>query len=179
MTTIIFESHGTTTDNEAHRSSGWNDVDLSDLGERQAQELADRYRGRAFHAVYCSALKRSYRTAEQAFRGSNIPIFRDARLNECNYGEFNGRPSKEVEPVKRVHIHQPFPNGQSYEQTTEQMRLFIEEIIGRHKNETIIVIGHRATQYGLEYILNGVPLEQAVIAPWKWQPGWTYTAGNV
>lgn len=179
MMTIIFESHGTTIDNETHRSSGWKDVDLSELGTRQAQELGERYRGHGIQAIYSSTLKRSYRTAELAFSGSGIPIIRDARLNECNYGDFNGRSSAEIEPMKIEHIRQPFPSGQSYEQTTEQVRLFIEETVGQHNNETIMVIGHRATQYGLEHILNGVPLEQVVAAPWKWQPGWTYTVGNV
>ena len=35
MLTIIFEAHGTTFDNEAHLSSGHNDVALSSLGEQQ------------------------------------------------------------------------------------------------------------------------------------------------
>lgn len=42
MITIIFESHGTTFDNENHLSSGWFDVELSPLGEKQAKELGER-----------------------------------------------------------------------------------------------------------------------------------------
>ena len=38
--TLIFEAHGTTFDNEAHLSSGWNDVALSPLGEQQSREWA-------------------------------------------------------------------------------------------------------------------------------------------
>ena len=37
-----------------------------------------------------------------------------------------------------------------------------------------MVIGHRATQYALEHWITGLPLEQVIPAPWKWQPGWTY-----
>lgn len=32
MITVIFESHATTFDNEAHLSSGHNDIELSPLG---------------------------------------------------------------------------------------------------------------------------------------------------
>ena len=32
MVTIIFETHSTSLDNEKHLSSGWNDVELSELG---------------------------------------------------------------------------------------------------------------------------------------------------
>lgn len=31
---VLFESHATTTDNEASLSSGWNDVDLSEFGDK-------------------------------------------------------------------------------------------------------------------------------------------------
>ena len=51
MVRIIFESHGTTFDNEAHRASGWFDVDLSPLGEQQACELGACYRGQHLDAV--------------------------------------------------------------------------------------------------------------------------------
>ena len=37
-----------------------------------------------------------------------------------------------------------------------------------------MVIGHRATQYGLEHWINGIPLEKVISAPWQWQPGWEY-----
>lgn len=34
--------------------------------------------------------------------------------------------------------------------------------------------GHRATQYALEHLINKVPLQEAVLAPWQWQRGWFY-----
>jgi hypothetical protein len=39
---------------------------------------------------------------------------------------------------------------------------------------TILMIGHRATFYVIEHLVNGVTLHDAVTSPWKWQPGWTY-----
>ncbi|MFA7170132.1 MAG: histidine phosphatase family protein [Candidatus Paceibacterota bacterium] len=52
MVTIIFESHGTTSDNEAKISSGWFDVDLSDLGRKQAEELGERYNNDKFDSIF-------------------------------------------------------------------------------------------------------------------------------
>jgi len=37
-----------------------------------------------------------------------------------------------------------------------------------------MIIGHRATQYGLEHWIKGVPIKDVVTASWKWQPGWKY-----
>lgn len=45
--TIIFETHSTSFDNEAGIASGHNDVDLSEMGLRQATGLGERYAGRA------------------------------------------------------------------------------------------------------------------------------------
>jgi broad specificity phosphatase PhoE len=174
MVTIIFESHGTTFDNEAHRSSGWSDVALSPLGERQSIEMGERYKDTHLDAVYCSALQRSYRSAEIAFQGRTVPIIKDKRLNECNYGTFDGKPSEVVDPEKRKHVTSPFPGGESYEQTSVRMKDFLDEVGRKHQGQTIMVIGHRATQYGLEHWIDGVPLTECITAPWKWQPGWTY-----
>jgi len=39
---ITYFVHGTTTDNEQNISSGWKDVDLSELGVRQSIGLKDK-----------------------------------------------------------------------------------------------------------------------------------------
>jgi len=177
MVTIIFESHGTTLDNESHTSSGWNDAALSPLGEKQSKELSDRYKNQHIDTVYCSALQRSYRTGEIAFADRGIAIIKDARLNECNYGDLNGQASNVVELEKAKRIVTPFPNGESYEQTSARMKAFLDDVAHKHQGQTIMIIGHRATQYGLEHWINGVPLQKAIGASWKWQPGWKYILG--
>lgn len=175
MTEIVFEAHGTTYDNEAKLSSGWNDVPLSELGKRQARELGERYKDEHLDAIFCSDLKRSYETAELASTQRSVPIVRDARLRECNYGDLTGRPSEEVEPLKVHHITKPFPNGESYEETSERMKDFLKDLLRDYNEKRVMIIGHRATQYGLERWINHVPLSQLVAVPFKWQPGWRYT----
>ena len=173
MVTIIFEPHGTTFDNEVHLASGHYDVDLTPLGERQSMEMGERYKDDNFDVIFCSDLKRAYRSAAIGF-GTKFPIIRDARLRECDYGDFTRRPSAEVDPEKPKRITTPFPNGESYEQSTARMRRFLEELLRAYDGKRIMVIGHRATQYALENLIMGQPLTEVIPAPWKWQPGWTY-----
>lgn len=173
MIVVIFESHGTTTDNENHLASGWKDVALSELGEQQSRELGERYANRLPGVVFCSALQRSYRTAELAF-GDSVKIIRDARLNECDYGTLNGKEERIVKSEKPKRVNDPFPNGESYTQTTERMRSFLSDLKQSFDGKTVLIIGHRATQYALEHIILGKPLGEVIAAPWKWQPGWTY-----
>lgn len=173
MTTILFEAHATSLDNESHKSSGHFDVELSKLGISQAKELGERYANDHFDAIFCSDLQRSYKTAELAFNG-RYKIIRDPRLRECDYGDYTRRSSDEVDAEKANRISQTFPNGESYEQAADRMRSFLEYLLDQYKNKRIMIIGHRATQYGLEHWINGVSLEEVISTPWKWQPGWTY-----
>lgn len=173
MITIIFEAHGTTFDNEAHLSSGHNDVALSPLGEQQSREMGERYKDDHFDAVFVSGLQRAVRSAEIGF-GDKWPIIKDARLRECDYGDLTRHPSEEVEAEKPKRIHVSFPNGESYEQTTARMKSFLEDLLKNYDGKRVMIIGHRATQYGLDNLINGIPLEQLVSAKFKWQPGWEY-----
>jgi broad specificity phosphatase PhoE len=174
MVTIIFESHATTKDNEAHLSSGHFDVELSELGIKQAKKLGERYKGQRFDAIFCSDLQRSYKTAEIAFADRNFKIIKDARLRECNYGDLTRESSEKVEKLKAEHITDPFPNGESYEQCSNRVKDFLEDLLKNYDGKRVMIIGHRATQYGLEQWINGVSVKDAVTAPWQWQPGWEY-----
>ena len=162
---IIFEAHGTTHDNEAHLSSGHNDVELSPLGVQQSKEMGERYRDDHFDAIFCSDLQRAYKSAEIAF-GDKFSIIKDARLRECDYGDLTRRPSDEVTPKKSKRIHEPFPNGESYEQTSERMKSFLQDLLRDYNEKRVMIIGHRATQYGLEHWIKGFPLEEIISAPW-------------
>jgi broad specificity phosphatase PhoE len=145
MIKIIFEAHGTTFDNEAHLSSGHNDVALSPLGIQQSKEMGERYKDDHFDAIFCSDLQRAYKSAEIGF-GNKWPIIQDARLRECNYGDLTQHPSSEVDVEKPKRIQIPFPNGESYEQTTARMKSFLEDLLKNYDAKRVMIIGHRATQ---------------------------------
>lgn len=173
MIEIIFEAHGTTFDNEAHLASGHNDVALSPLGIQQSKEMGERYKDDHFDAIFCSDLQRAYNSAEIGF-GDKWPIIKDARLRECDYGDFTQKPSEIVDKEKPQRITVPFPNGESYTQTTARMKSFLEDLAKNYDGKRVMIIGHRATQFGLENLINGVSLEQLTSTHFKWQPGWRY-----
>jgi broad specificity phosphatase PhoE len=175
MLTIIFEAHGTTFDNEAHIASGHFDVALSPLGIKQSGEMGERYKNDHFDAIFCSDLQRAYKSAEIGF-GDKWPIIKDARLRECDYGDFTHKPSDEIEVQRILRINEPFPGGESYVQTNLRMKSFLEDLKKNYMDKRVIIIGHRATQYALEYFINGVSMEKLTSssAPFKWQPGWEY-----
>lgn len=174
MITLIFEAHGTTLDNEAHKASGWYDVALSPLGMKQSGEMGDRYKDDNFDAIFTSDLQRAYLSAEIGFAHKDWPIVQDKRLRECDYGDLTQHSSEEVDKEKPERVKVPFPNGESYEQAGERMRSFLQEIVNKYDGKKVMVIGHRATQFGIEHWVNGKSYKELTTTPFKWQPGWSY-----
>jgi broad specificity phosphatase PhoE len=171
---LIFETHATSLDNEAGLASGWFDVALSPVGEQQARMLGARRRDDHLAAVFCSDLTRSFRTAEIAFGDRALPIVRDARLRECDYGDLTRLPLSEIEQRRLLHLRDPFPHGESYQQVVDRVSGWLAEVVRQFDARSVLVIGHRATFYSLEHLLNGVTLHDVVTSPWTWQPGRTY-----
>ena len=171
---IIYETHSVTTDNEAGIATGWLPGELSPRGRALARELGDRHRTSGIAAVFVSDLARAVQTAQIAFGDGGIPIHTDARLRECNYGTLNGMPVTRLIAGRSQHIDQPYPDGQSYRQVVVQMRTFLRDLGAYWNACKVVVIGHSATRWALDCLLNGEALEDLVDAPFDWQEGWRY-----
>jgi broad specificity phosphatase PhoE len=174
---LTYFVHGTTTDNEQHLSSGWNDVALSALGIQQSKDLAELTKQHAFDVVFTSDLSRAVESARLAW-GDKYPLIQDARLRECNYGDLNGKDSDVVEPMQERSIDTPMPNGESYEMVKERMASFLEFLKANYDGKHVAVVAHKAPQLALDVLVKGMTWEQAFANDWrktgKWQPGWEY-----
>jgi broad specificity phosphatase PhoE len=171
---IVFETHSTSTDNERGIATGWLEGRLSERGRLLAAELGTRRRDDEIAAVFTSDLRRAIQTAQIAFAGSGIPIHRDRRLRECNYGRLNGMPVSRLEREVAGHIDEPYPGGESYRQVVERVRDFLGGLLKGWDGRRVLVIGHAATRWALDHLLSGIPLEELVGAPFEWQEGWVY-----
>jgi broad specificity phosphatase PhoE len=148
---------------------------LSRLGEQQAHEMAARRADDDIVRAFSSDLTRAVRTAEIALAKRAVPLVRDRRLRECNYGTLTQAAASEIEARRLVHVTIPFPNGESYTDVVARIDDWLHEVApGEDAGGVILLIGHRATFYALEHLLRGIPLADIISAPWRWQPGWTY-----
>lgn len=170
---IIFESHKTSVDNESGLASGWRNSPLSEKGREQGINDRTRYADVVVDAVFTSDSQRAIDTAELIFGGRNIPTFSDSRLREYNYGDLEGGDKKLVFGSLIDHIDTPYTNGESVKDAMVRMESFIADL-KKSNYENVVIIGHRATQLGLEHFINGVEIEEYIKTPWEWQPGWKY-----
>lgn len=176
MTTeITYETHSLTTDNEAGLATGWLPGKLSDQGRNRAAALGERRRAGGFDAVFASDLGRAVETVEIAFSSSGIPVHLDDRLRECNYGEWNGMPVARLAEERVQRMREPYPGGESYLDCVDRMADFLAELARDWDGRRVLVIGHAATRWALDHLLNGVPLEDLLGAPFDWREGWHYT----
>jgi broad specificity phosphatase PhoE len=171
---LVYETHSTTTDNEAGIATGWLEGRLSEAGRAQAKALGVRRRNDGLVAVFTSDLRRAVETAEIAFAGSDLPVRQDRRLRECDYGELNGGRAAEIERERLLRIDQPFPGGESYRQVVGRTRSFLNDLIPELDGSRVLLIAHSANRWALQHLLLGNTLEEVVAAPFEWQEGWVY-----
>lgn len=176
---ITYFVHGTTTDNEQYISSGWKDVELSELGIQQSIELREKTKAKKFDVVFCSDLKRAHTSANLTWEGV-YEIIPDARLRECNYGKLNGASSDIVEPMQEAEcIEKPFPEGESYEDVKARVADFLEFLKKNYDGKHVAIVAHKAPQLALDVLLKGKTWKQALAEDWRktksWQPGWEYS----
>lgn len=177
---ITYFVHGTTTDNEKGISSGWSDVGLSELGVKQSIELKNLIKDKKFDVAFCSDLKRAVDSAKLNFEG--IPIIQDARLRECNYGQYNGQPTSIVEPMQEKSIYEKFPEGESYKDVEARIADLLNFLKHDYDGKNVAIVSHKAPQMALDVLVRGKTWEQAFAEDWRkaknwklgWQPGWEY-----
>lgn len=175
---ITYFVHGTTTDNEKEISSGWSDVELSELGIKQSIALKEQTKNKKFDVVFCSDLQRAYNSAKLAWDGI-YTIIPDARLRECNYGKLNGASSAIVEPMQEEEcITNKFPEGESYEDVKARIADFLKFLKKNYDGKSVAIVGHKAPQLSLDILIKGKTWKQALAEDWRktkeWKPGWEY-----
>lgn len=98
---IYIVRHGKTMLNTTDRSQGWIDAPLTPAGVEVAQDLGRglKVEGVTFDAVYTSDSGRAIETAEIILETSeqDLPITKDKRLREYNFGSLEGMPNEEMQ----------------------------------------------------------------------------------
>lgn len=101
-------------------------------------------------------------------------MFVDWRLRECDYGRLNGAPAADVHAERERYLLSPYPDGESWEDAVHRVGGLARDLPSRWSGHRVLVVGHVATRWALEHILNGVPLEQLSSEQFEWRKGWEY-----
>jgi phosphoserine phosphatase len=172
MTRIILVRHGHVEGITPERFRGRRDVDLSDLGRRQARATAERVAGEwRPSSLYTSPLKRCLQTAEEIGAACRLVPTVLADLNDVHYGDWEWRTHEEVRArwpalfelwFSAPHLVR-FPNGESLQDVVARMANVLRFVREGHQQQTTVVVGH---SIGNRALLLQV-LDQPLSAYWR------------
>jgi broad specificity phosphatase PhoE len=94
LASVTLVRHGETEWSASGRHTGRTDIPLTEVGERKARGLSERFKGMTFDRAFTSPLQRAARTC--ALAGFGDRAVDDPDLLEWNYGDYEGRTSKEI-----------------------------------------------------------------------------------
>ena len=95
---VSLARHGETAWSLSGQHTGLTDLPLTERGERNALQLGNRVRGRAYLKVFTSPLQRAARTCDLAGFGAVAEVDRD--LVEWDYGQYEGIRTAEILAVR-------------------------------------------------------------------------------
>ena len=152
MPTLALVRHGQSLWNLQNRFTGWVDVPLTERGRDEARAAGEALRGIGFDVAYTSALRRAQDTLSIVLEaaGLDVPVIRDAALNERDYGDLAGLDKAETADrygAEQVHVWRrsfdvPPPGGESLQDTAARTLPFFERaILGdlRHGRDVLVV----------------------------------------
>ena len=164
MTTLLLARHGETDWNRDGRWQGYSDTPLNEVGRKQAGELGDSLDG--IDAVYSSDLARARETAEIVAARLGVEVKVDERLRERSFGAWEGLTMEEIERrYEQAHVRWRAGEGhgaddaEAFDAFAARVHSFLEEVLRRHPDETVLVVGHggsirviHALASGLDYV---------------------------
>ncbi len=130
---------------------------LTERGQGQAKELAEAVKNQAglpLKTIYCSPLLRTQQTAGAVAAATDATILIDERLRELDFGEYEGKhiDFDDLTFIKERRAHKlsknqvesvfHFQGMETWDSAELRLSAFFDEILKKHKGETIVVVTH-------------------------------------
>ena len=187
---LVLIRHGQSTYNEKNLFTGWEDVELTDQGIREAHEVAPLIQNLTFSYAFTSKLKRAQHTLDIILKDilQDFPVTEDTALNERDYGNLVGQNKAEAAEkygAEQVQIWRrsystPPPDGESLEMTANRCIPYFKEKIEPllEGNNNIIVSAHGNSIRSIVMHLHHLNSEQILQTEIGWCEPWIYTFEN-
>lgn len=157
--------HGITGWNALGRIQGHAQSQLTDMGRKQAEAIAERLSSEHIDSIYASDLDRALHTAQAIARPHGLTVHADARLREAAYGEWEGRTMDELRQLYPETVTQWMTEpvtvapsgGENLDQVAARVGSLLEELRAHPDDEQIVVVGHGGSIRALLCLALSVP----------------------
>ena len=156
MTTLLLARHGETDWNRELRIQGSSDIELNELGRRQAQFLAQELTDVDLDAIYASDLSRARTTAAAVAATHGLEVRLDPRLRERSFGSWEGLTREDIALFPAGSRH----DGETDDEVRERVLAAVQEIAAAHPGEQVLIVSHGAALNTLWHHALGVRVER-------------------
>lgn len=147
MKDLYLTRHGQTIWNVENKICGATDIALTDLGHRQAVELGEKIRDlmkkQEIHIdlILSSPLSRAFDTGKHVSELTGIPIRKEERLREQNFGKYESTPRNgaEFHEAKKNFVCR-YEGGESMLQVAHRIYDLLDEI--RQDDRIYLLVAH-------------------------------------
>jgi probable phosphoglycerate mutase len=146
---VLLVRHGTTPTTGAVLPGRAPGLHLADAGLAQAEVVAARLAALPrIDAVYASPLERTRETARPIGAARDLAVKVERGLLECDFGEWTGRPLKELakEPAWKTVQRYPsgfrFPGGESFTEMSARITGTLQRLVERHESGVVVAVSH-------------------------------------
>ncbi|MGA2895665.1 MAG: 2,3-bisphosphoglycerate-dependent phosphoglycerate mutase [Xanthobacteraceae bacterium] len=165
---LVLVRHGQSEWNLKNLFTGWRDVDLTELGVKEARAAGKKLKAQGLHfdLAFTSALKRAQRTLDlmlEEMGQTGIPVVKNLALNERDYGDLSGLNKDDARAkwgAEQVHIWRRSydiapPGGESLKDTAARvLPYYIQEILPRVLGgDNVLVAAHGNSLRALVMVL--------------------------
>lgn len=164
---LILVRHGETYWSEQRRvQGGGSDVELNEVGLKQATKLVSFLKNENIDAVISSPLKRALVTAEIIANQHQLPVEIHDGLKEINVGELEGLALSSLSITFSQLLMQwwrggseRLPGGESFVELQERCWGAVEPLMVKYANGTVVIISHYFVTLALIFKALDLPLE--------------------
>ena len=146
---IYLLRHGQTEENKKGSYYGNLDISLNEIGIRQGCKAKEFFSDIKLDRIYVSDKKRTSEMAKLVLGQAEVQIIQDNRINETNFGDFEGKTYEEIKtlyPEECVCWQNNWmefvpPSGESYIELCKRVKSFMEDI-KKLEVDNILICSH-------------------------------------
>ena len=158
---LYISRHGQTPWNVEDLICGRTDVPLTEVGQQQAQRLAESAQDKGIDVILCSPMLRARQTAQAVSDAIGVPIQIDERLIEMGFGTFEGtsRFGEEFQWI-RAQMSTRFPGGESGFDVAYRVYSLLYEIKEKYANKTVLLVCHNCVSRAVRSFFMNLSTEE-------------------
>lgn len=158
---LYFIRHGQTNHNLNKLLAGKCDIELNEVGVKQAKEASYNLKNINLDIIFCSPLKRARQTCSIINEGHSCPVVIDESLIERDFGIYESKDYSCIDGSKAWNYYLDAYKGEmeTLKEVFERVYNFLNKIKEEYKDKHVLIVAHNDIGRAIYCYFNGIPLD--------------------